>query len=372
MSFVNITSAKPPVPVVLLIGDFRNTSSSFARLAWQRVVKAYKEAGESFGPAPALSSNILKWADISTFKVARLVDRTSGPALYPFPISDDDRAHCLDFQKHLFRCFYYFDVCAVISCNTAKNTKALLQALEGIDVPFFITIDSTLAEIPRTGLNILRLVPNNSLQAQAILSKVGAWHEATPDGDVEVFYDNLHDEYVADILSALSITSQDATDHIELRECSNVERLKAREEPGLVVCVGYYQTVEKLIPAVKRGTRVVMSDGCYDERVRQLITERQQETYFWTHTLSESAEYAEDAYWAACATWNHFRHRGRNSIEPQAQLKTFTSSVQELLERRYSKKYKFLGSNNQRGGYVIEPVDRDAALKLRIVSSKAS
>ena len=345
---VPIKSLRLPIPTVLVVG---NRDTTFAKKAWHTIKQAYTEQPVNFGPLPEKDVDHPEKVIIQKNR-----SRVEGPALYPFFLHDSGETQSISFQNSLRRIFYYFDVWAVISCGAAGTTEGLVRGLAPIDIPLFITVDSTLSDHSRFSPSFLQLIPNNTLQAQAILGKVRMLFDKLHPNkkSFEVFFDRRNDEYVVDLVNALSSYCREIERDISFSEISNPTRLKANNEPGILVCVGYYEMMKKLKKLA--NNHLIMSDGCYDDKVVRLLKFGNDNTYCWAHTLSEPADYAQDAYLSVCDIWRRVTMENRELSVRNIRLRQFLLLVRDALETRLPSRYKFIGESNQRGGYVVEDV----------------
>jgi len=358
-------------PAVLVVGDYR-FADTFVAQAWERICGAYRQqSGEaSFGDPPVPPRGMSP--DPEALSPRRAIARERHPNLYPVPFSDLGDAARPDVARLLYRYLCHFDVWAIIACGTAANTTGLLANLSPLPVPVFVTVDSTV-EKSRSYYNgrmargsALRLMPNNDLQAQAILAKVAALVEREPDVDIQVFCNGEDDEYVRDLRKALEQHTREGPGRPHVRFVSDARHLRSGGRSGVVVCVGYYDALANLLGCGKSWRHVILSDGCFEERVRALIVGSDNGTdYYWSRPAFDHCEYAFDAYRAVNTVWRRIHApRSHNAIQPL--LTPFERRVRAVLERDRPTHYRFRGADNQRGGYLIEAVRSAEQLAIRI------
>ena len=346
-----------PIPSVLVVGDFRKNSIGFAKKAWQQIVKVYDEEGKSFGPAPEISQS----SDPQDYQVDRIIiernaSPTDNPPLYPIPVSDYGRAGSGRFEFNLYKLFRRFNVFGVISCGTAENTKGLAKALEPIDLPVLLTLDSTLSGSVGFGPNTLQLIPNNALQAQAILGKVGVLLGDRTGQLVQVLCSPEDDEYVKDLKQAVQSNIEDNEGSIiRAVYVTDANKLEHKGQKRIIVCLGYYEALGSLIKHLDRECELVFSDGFNDPRVkRKLALQHDVRWYYLTRPVYDPLEHAVDAYRILNRVWHRSIDLEMNEVDLKARLEGFTLSIRQWLEREYEYRYKFVGSANQRGGYFAE------------------
>lgn len=352
-----------PAPCVLVVGDFRD-GDTFASRAWEKVCEAYDDQPPdvSFGPPPAPPPGLSLAPE--ALPPLRAVPRSCCPNPYPVPFSDVGHARREDVRRLLYRYLSTFDTCAIVACGTAANTSGLLSALGPLQIPVLVTVDSTMEKlrpdgtvIPRRG-NVLRLMPNNEQQAQAIIAKVSALAGHGAGAQAEVFCYPDGDAYVYDLRKALEGQTKEGPGRPRLRFTSDIGDLEADPRDGIVVCAGYHNAFAKLLQGGKTGRHTILSDGCYGERAVHAVAEAPAGTdFYWARPAFDAAEYAYDAYRGVCAVWQHLieqRHVIRE--RPRESLRPFVSLLRDHLQRRRSSHYRFRGTENQRGGYLLEPV----------------
>lgn len=375
-----------PVPVVLVVGDFRIRHTPFASRAWARVKDTYDRIGQGFGnvedepegtePLDALPQGV------------RSDNRYDARTLLPVAVSDEDSADSKSFVTRLYTCFRRLDVHAVISCGTASATRGLLEALDASDVPVVITIDTTIGTVlmaatpqaPSVGggaswelrSNILRLIPSNEQQAQAIVTKAKRLVEKREDKNVWLFADPTQDLYVDDLAQAIRAQLEvDPSIPLSMPLVVDLTRIRKEQDP-VVVVVGYYEALEK-VHASCRGGSIIASDGCYnDPRVLSLLSSHRtggngiegiqdgSTTLYWTHPTVDPSWYAHDAYRVVCNLWRNMGRRSghmiRRGLRPEEQLMPLARRMAEELQKSSPGVYRFRAWDNQRGGYVVDQV----------------
>lgn len=351
-----------PIPAILVAGDFRkNATTPFAKVAWRAVSKVYVEDGEDFGDPPATA--------IPPARPSQVVPgypkspRGDWRTLFPVQFSDEGRADAQTIRHLLYECFHYFDVWAIISCGTAANTKELFKALDFVGVPILITIDSTLGASAERQWDVLRLIPNNEQQAQAIVSYVKS-QAKQEDVRAHLFGHPAGDRYVDDLTTA--ITAQAHAEQLHLPQLLNLEDLQPpTTEHLLVVYVGYPEGFRKLQARltltsgnVTKLPTVITSDGCYKEPAVAAAAISGQMEVLWTRPTVETEQYAANAYQAVCGVWREVGRESSHDVERglslQKRLIPLVEFVRQRLEEEFKPYYRFRRWDNQRGGYVLE------------------
>lgn len=351
-----------PVPCVLVIGDFRKNSIGFAEKAWRQICHEYEQEGLNFGPFPALKEGETPLPyDDSDVPVTGYTAPENNPALFPIPVSDYGQAFSARFEFYLYQLFRRFNILGVISCCTAENTKGLAKALQPIDVPVLLALDSTLSgtesftfsETQNIAPNVLQLIVNNSLQAQAILGKVSLMLNDTSEYSAHFFCFPEDDEYVKDLKHAVQ-SNLENNKKIEIQDhyFSDPAELELKRKKAIVVCLGYFEALQQLDGKLKKCD-LLLSDGFDDSRVEDYLRKRV-DAYHLIRPVYEPLDHALDAYRVLNEAW-------RRSIQPQTgnvqmRLKGWLSTVRDLLENEYPHRYKFGGATNQRGGYFAERI----------------
>ena len=338
-----------PPPAVLVVGDFHTERKHFAEAALEEVIKAYSSFKEPFGAAWTDFNNL---ADPSA--LSHRPSRASAPPPYPIAVSDNGNADAEDLGRNLRRLFLRFDVWGVIACTTSRNTPGLLRKLEHSDVPILLTVDSSLTGL-EPGPNVLRLVPNNERQAQAIVGKLLELR-STHVEHVQVFYSPLGDRYVEDLCTAL----RGLADRAKLPlTCSHEARAIA--PTGAVVCIGYepdFKMVHAKLADANFFGPMILSDGCYpNECVKAAVGGKV--NFFWCRSLFELSTYAYSGYLGICKQWIQVGRSSSDTIKrglnPSAKLKPFLQLLRQELEKS-ADVFKFEGLDNQRGGYVVDEI----------------
>jgi hypothetical protein len=121
---------------------------------------------------------------------------------------------------------------------------------------------------------------------------------------------------------------------------------------GILVCVGYVDAFQTLLDSGKRWRYVILSDGCFSERVMAVAAADSSTEYYLAQPAFMHADYACDAYTAISAT---LERTFGNSVHSLIETRTPPHRlIAATLERLWPHRYKFLGEENQRGGYLVE------------------
>jgi hypothetical protein len=360
------------VPSVLVVGDFRKNSIGFARKAWKRILEIYKREGESFGPPPPLvDDSAPKSYDEQPITITKFTERRLSPALFPIAVNDYGHASSSHFKFYLYQIIRRFNVVGVLSCCTAANNKGLAHALMPVDIPILLVLDSTLSapqnfrrhrdDLPArsrnlqvripTGVeptNVLQLLANNSLQAQAILAQVEKLSGDSPKQTVQFFCYPDDDEYVRDLKNCIQSNLKDRERTRIVARFVNDPLELIQNAAGILVCVGYYMTLGQ-IRSQLQDSGLILSDGFDDPRVKKRLT-GVVTSYYLVKPVQKALDHAVYGY-------NVLNEEWRSSINADESNTSFglrdsLSSIRELLQTRYG--YRFVGSTNQRGGYFIE------------------
>lgn len=342
---VNTWNPKPPAVVV--VGNFMPKKDGFAQESWGAINDIHNGTSLDFGrtkPPLARGSSIRSRPRASQVRFPKEL-------LQPVRVNDRGYAGSFEFRKRLYSQFEQFDVWGVISCSTAENCSELLTALEPIDVPILIALDNTVERSRVSNPNLLQLIPNNALQAQAILSKVAAELGEKGDHTVHVYCSRPQDDFVRDLLTELENKANDSQNHrIRLKQMgvdAVAEVGQALEENDLLIYVGYSEGLDRLRRVVK--PKLILCDGCY-ERGAQNKMEEWLRPYFLARPSLDSRIYACQAYSILNDVWLDTKlHSFR--WPPDRRTLSLTSRIRLGLEKKFS--YRFVGSANQSGGYVI-------------------
>jgi len=379
----------PPstVPCILVVGDFRATDSiQFAKKAWDKIHGHYTKEGAFFGPAsvPTAAPSQVKAPQ------AGIVNNNSSdsPCLFPIPVNDSGKATGQAFQLHIYDLFKKHNIIGIISCGTAESNIGLADAVRFIDVPVLLVLDSTLAgperfvpncrdlftnslgsqvNTERLIPNALQLIPNNALQAQAILSKVGVLLTDKRNPIFHVLSIPEDDPYVRDLRSAVESNLED-TNRSRIRpDFLDPNRIQIRKNSTLL-CLGYNETLEAVPRPITNG-ELLLSDG-FDERAAESDKIRV-EYYYQISPVFDPLDHALDAYKAFNRLWRV--SQDLNPDDLNRRLRSKIESVRELLEGEYGDRYRFVGSTNQRGGfYAVKKLPKPKKHSFLRLSRKTS
>jgi len=371
------------IPAVLVVGDYKSKDNEhFVLKTWNAVKNAYESRERLWGEPVGLEdlTDACRFAPFP--KQKEIVERNDATALYPVAFHDGGNTQAKTFQPELHRAFLNYDVWAVIACTTSRNTPALLDALDFIDVPIFLAVDSALLGV-RARSNIRRLIPSNINQAQVMIAKLAEKTKGTDmDSPVEVLFHPAGDRYVSDILKALKEQIVGRPRDILLRNTPDIDTALARDrKKGILVCLGYEAAVAETLKVFDERTSsngsgtsvpkrdceftILFSDGCYGSaKVRKQIHDKKcdhpRSQFLWTHSLFDSSAYATFAYVATCDAWltvgrrTHWERRGARSLK--VTLSPFINQVEARLAKNFGSMHYFQGIENQRASYVIDEI----------------
>lgn len=348
-----------PVPSVLVVGHFpagrpgASDASGFASVAWQKIEEIYQEDNWSRGP------RIESLAPSNQPAAETIYTPGHEPLLKPIKLDDQNDAGSSEFKRSLNDLFQEHDVWGIISCCTAENSTKLIDALDPIDTPILIALDNTVARSAHLAPNVLQLIPNNALQAQAILSKVGG---LLPEGEdkvnVSVYLWPPQNEFVHDLRIALmDKTSEAPNSRIALNPITVGKALKDiganLTGEDILIYVGYYDGLKKLLALVK-SAKIVLSDACNERRVEKMMADTKR-TYYLSQSSFDASVYACQGYLSLTKVWlETIRTSQRLLFENEAQ--SFAARIQKDLETRFLGGYRFVGATNQSGGYIIRKI----------------
>lgn len=336
-------SVASPKSVVLVIGQFQDgdQAHSFASEAWEKIDGVY--------------TNSVRRRSKSHHNGDAAIGE---PLLEPIQLDDKDDAGSAEFRSALYGKLKQFDVWGIVSCCTAENSSKLLEVIEPIDIPVLIALDNTVVRAAVTKPNVLQLIPNNALQAQAILSKVGA---PFPDGNdkitVNVYLWPPENEFVRDLWKALQEKSNETQNsNITLNHVpvgSTLKEIGANlKEQDVIVYIGYYDGLEKLISLVKTE-KLILSDACHERRVENLMAQKNRSYYLSKPSLDPSM-YACHGYLALSKVWLESSRRCFDcSLTDRLMAPALV--VRTRMETLFSS-YRFVGATNQSGGYIVRKV----------------
>jgi hypothetical protein len=340
-------SLTSPKSVVLVIGQFQPGAHGFAFEAWEKINAVYTD-------------NVRR---DYTSKHDTVEAALGEPLLEPIQLDDKDDAGSSEFRRALYEKLRQLDVWGIVSCCTAENSSKLLQVLEPIDIPVLIALDNTVARAAVTRPNVLQLIPNNALQAQAILSKVGA---PFPDGNdkiiVNVYLWPAQNEFVRDLWKALQEKSNETQNsNITLNQItvgSTLREVGANlKEQDVIVYIGYYDGLEELISLVKTE-KLILSDACHERRAQDLMA-RNNRSYYLSKPSLDPSLYACDGYLALTKVW---LESGRRSVDCPLTERLMAPAllVRSHMETLFSS-YRFVGATNQSGGYIVRKVSHSVS-----------
>ncbi len=339
-----------PKPAALVVGQFRldNGNQGFAYEAWQKITEIHERNYWHSG----------KWHKSTTREVHRHIGGGE-PLLKPIQLDDGGDAGSLAFRQRLYQEFKTFNISGVISCCTAENSSKLLATLEPIDVPILIALDNTVERSALTQPNVLQLIPNNALQAQAILSKVGA---ALPPGDdkvtVNVYLWPPQNDFVRDLWKALQDKVSEAQNsRINLNQISVGNTLRevgsSLNEKDVFVYVGYYDGLAKVIDMVKTE-KLILSDACYESRVEELMKHAGR-SYYLARPSFDPSVYACQGYLGLSKVWIESLRRSDDWLLSD-RMQSPAILLRSRMETLFSS-YRFVGATNQSGGYIVRKSD---------------
>ena len=307
-------------PVVLVIGDFRSRDA-FVWKAWERICADYGESDSPVSirlrePIQTLSADPVS---LSLPDKARLSQASS---LCPIPFSDMGNAARLDVRALLMRYLCSVNVVSIVACGTARNTRSLLNRLWPLLTPVMIVVDSTVDELSMaigrvySRGSVLRLIPSNDLQAQAIVARVSTLAEQCSQSTVQIFVSSNSD-YVVDLRRVLQDQWRYGVGRVTARFVSSVQELESDPDRGILVCVGYFETARQVLSCGKRWRCVVLSDGCFDDRVMAVLsTSTSASDYYVSRPAFAHSDYAHDAYAAINTVWRQIYTVGPLDARP--------------------------------------------------------
>lgn len=331
-----------PYPAAAVVGDFGEDAPPFASQAWERITEAYAKLGRPFGDSRA-------WTARSS-PPKGLPNRAEAQALLPIRIDDENNSASAGFRQAMRAAMVNFDVWVVIACTTSRNTVGLLEVLEVADVPILLAVDSALSGIEMRP-NIVRLIPSNVQQAQAIAAKVRELREAHGLSAVEAYCAPSDDRYVRDLRNTLR---EELDPGFEATSDP-----KALRGVGVLVCIGYREAFFELLAAGKVGKALILSDGLFgDHKVLESVKQGAAGSrVYWCHSKNDPATYAEQGYRASCQVWTAYGRRTSGTIEDglkeTERMRPFVRLVGDKLEE-YATPFLFRGQENLRGTFVVE------------------
>ena len=322
---------------VLVIGDF--SKGGFAETSWNDIQNIY-EGRDRFPRSHDQSS-------VGT--------QPNEPCLLPIKIDDEGYAGSLEFRKRLYLEFSRSNVWGIISCCTARNSALLLDALKPIDIPVLICVDNTVKRSAQPSPSVLQLIPNNALQAQAILGKVGAdLPQDTRQHTVHVYCRRPEDEYVRDLWTALEAKAKDSQNRrILLKQVTVGEILSEAcstiKPKNIIVYIGYYDGLDRLLKEVRgKALKLMLCDGCH-EPVAQKEMEKSNELWHVAVPSYDPRVYAYQAYISLSEVWRR-SCPPRNEGPLEQRVTSLTSRIRSHLENVWS--YRFVGVANQSGRHA--------------------
>ncbi|HWN09415.1 MAG TPA: hypothetical protein VNO50_09160 [Pyrinomonadaceae bacterium] len=294
------------------------------------------------------------------------------PCVFPIPVNDFGRATSPTFQMHILELFKDHNIVGIISCGTADTNIGLAEAVRFIDVPVLLVLDSTLdgpelfipnarelitgkmhkneANAEQLVPNALQLIPNNALQAQAILSKVGVLSTNRPNPVVQLLCFPPDDPYVKDLRSAVESNVEETNRSKISPELVDITRFQVKKN-AVLLCLGYYETLAAIPKSIK-NCQLLLSDG-FDERAAK-SEKIEVGHYYQISPVFDPLEHALDAYKVVNRLWRD--SQDLNPDDLPIRLRSKIQNVRELLEREYGDRYRFVGATNQRGGFYAKKV----------------
>lgn len=356
---------QPTIPVVLTIGDMESTESAFGRWAWEEIRGAALEEHPDaavlgilarepppFGMQEPAGARYHELA-MELPRIQEACERPRERWPIPIPLSHGSARQALsrEFTQSLIDHLVEFDVVAIIACGPAAQSGALLTHLNGLRVPLFATVDSTVAS--SSGRDWVRhIMPNNDLQAQAIVARLlGLQGHAD---SVTLYCHPQPDPYVSDLSDA--ITRQMAAARLNPPQQTRVPaNIDAHEDSGIVICVGYPEALGHLLKAQRCGRDLIMSDGCFRKQSVSLLRDIPSPTRFhWARPATPPEIFAHDAYRCVHDTFGQFQER----TDPARRSDSFAAAVAERLEHFDHNLYGFDGYVNTKGGYIVDRLYR--------------
>jgi ABC-type branched-subunit amino acid transport system substrate-binding protein len=166
--------------------------------------------------------------------------------------------------RRLIRRFAEEDVVAIVAATTSQTSRAVIGAARAFDVPVLLAVATNPGLLGRGSEHVLRLLPSDARQANAI----SAWvEEGSSDDLVGVFYDPT--TYGRGVLEAMG-DRMGATRLLPFAFGSDsvVEALRFGEESGVErwVVVGYTQQASEVLSkarAVGVSGDFLITDGAF-------------------------------------------------------------------------------------------------------------
>jgi hypothetical protein len=326
---------------VIVAGNF--SEGGFAQTSWRDIQNIYE--GGDIGGAEAANTNAAK------------EERVREPFLQPIALDDHGCAGSPTFRRQLQLIFRKLNVWGVISCCTARNSELLLEALEPIAVPILICVDNTVETAALSRPNLLQLIPNNALQAQAILSKVAAeLPKNNKEYTVHVYCRRPEDKYVKDLWTALENKAKDSQNRrIRLKQVTVggiLQELCASLSPkDIVVYVGYRDGLRRLINSTcEPRPKLLLCDGCHEPGALELMKATGRP---WDVAVPsfDPRVYAYQSYISLSEIWRK-SFPSHSSFSIGERVLSLTSLLRAEVEPVWS--YRFVGVANQSGGYILK------------------
>ena len=293
-----MTHHRPPIPVVLVVGDMSRSdepasrasgaragadgSALFGKPAWDEIARAFREkvgpdVAEAFPEDTLLSSESPDEVDEALAGFAELA-RSRFPNSSPFPIpvpfdqgDEREQARRASVAASLLERLSKFDVWAVIACGPAGHTHALLYEdsapLRRLSRPVFVTVDSTIKPVPiQTRPHLLHLMPSNFQQAEAIVTHLRELNGGPEQ--IRLLSPRRDLPYVDDLYQALM-------DRISLTDMKGVDMDEAQigEGKAPIVYIGYYN-LDRLRRIAAHAHPVILTDGCFRAATLDFIEEQ--------------------------------------------------------------------------------------------------
>jgi hypothetical protein len=356
---------------ILVVGNFdldNHEEATFGSRAW----KAIGQVASS--DMPDLAELTPLWRDLGKFGEwletrNEVQERYSSPI--PIPISDQIWSlPKTDFAEALFAFLRRINCLAIISASPAEETRILLECLGPIRIPVLITVATAvgiLEEDDRSEAefrHVLRLIPSNSQQAQAIRLRAEQL-VAEYKGQIFLFFDDPTDSYVADLKNQVLSTLKGH----HIRVCSDVQLLtEVATERDLVISIGYSKTLKSLSSV---NCNILQSDGVTLEELSETVRTTAAPTAGSSdgslasrirlcRPAHEHQAYAQWAYRAVDKASQEAWRELAKSCQLRTRLHAPVYRIRDVLEREDRNCFYFAGNENQAGGYyVVEPPRAD-------------
>lgn len=204
-------------------------------------------------------------------QTARALAGTGGVKLHVLALDDEGRAGTLSFQQRFLDLLAQHYVIALVSANKTDNMPPVLRLAETFRIATLIAVATNDRVLSSATKHALRLVPNDSEQARAIVAWAGQY--ARPlivynRSDYGMFLSRSISQQLEEVGRPVLRWAFDALP-LRLTACG----AGAEFEPDAIIYAGYFAELPDVLRWIRTNGLTVpllLSDGCYDSTLPRL------------------------------------------------------------------------------------------------------